>query len=345
MEHALAARRLPLFRRTRFSTAAGPTFGNRIPPPPPTTRAHAGAMLVQLRATRWPAVGSIAIFTAIVAWSARACGEDADELSRYFAEDSAPELERYLPRSESTRTPENDFIETDRNSFTFARMTAGANRLIVETSFSFINISGQKLDFSFPETLFRYGIGDRFELRLGWNYETGSERVPGANNIGGFFAANAEQQLYYGFKAALSEQSGLLPGSALFVQGHTPTGGAQSVTQLRTGYVVGWRLPNRWDFDAAMRFGTDIDEYGGYRIYAPSCVLKIPLTESERWFAHVEYFGVLTQGKESDVTLNFIDIGLHHLFTSNIEVGAIVAFGPHSGGMNLVTNVGIGVRF
>jgi hypothetical protein len=30
----------------------------------------------------------------------------------------------------------DDFIETDRNSFTFARVTAGANRLIVESSFS-----------------------------------------------------------------------------------------------------------------------------------------------------------------------------------------------------------------
>ena len=37
--------------------------------------------------------------------------------------------------------------------------------------------------------------------------------------------------------------------------------------------------------------------------------------------------------------------GLHHLFTPNIEAGAIVAFGPHAGGLNLVTNVGIGVRF
>ena len=46
-----------------------------------------------------------------------------------------------------------DFIETDRNSFTFARMTAGANRLIVESSFSYINLTGEKVSFSFPETL------------------------------------------------------------------------------------------------------------------------------------------------------------------------------------------------
>jgi hypothetical protein len=59
----------------------------------------------------------------------------------------------------------------------------------------------------------------------------------------------------------------------------------------------------------------------------------------------VEYFGVITQGKQNDTNKHFVDVGLHHLFTPNFEVGAIVAFGPHSGVLDLVTNVGIGVRF
>ncbi len=63
-------------------------------------------------------------------------------------------------------------------------------------SCAYINLTGQKNSFSFPELLLRYGIGDRFELRLGWNYETGREVVPGTGTIGGFFAANAEQQMY-----------------------------------------------------------------------------------------------------------------------------------------------------
>jgi hypothetical protein len=247
-----------------------------------------------------------------------------------------------------TETDENeneDVIETDRNSFTFARVAPGEGRLIVESSFSYISLTGVKTKYSFPELLMRYGIGDRFELRLGWNFETGRERVPSGGDIGGFFAANAEQQIYYGFKTVVSKQSGWVPGSALLLQGHTPTGGPQSVSQLRTGYVVGWRLPNRWDVDAGFRFGTDKDEEGSYRLWAPSAVLKIPLTQNERWFTHVEYFGVITQGKANDTNMQFVDFGLHHLFTPNIEAGVIVAFGLHADGLNLVTNAGIGVRF
>jgi hypothetical protein len=260
-------------------------------------------------------------------------------------EERSPDEGRSEERGDSEEAENEDFIETDRNSFTFARMTPGANRLIVESSYSFIDITGVKTKNSFPELLLRYGIGERFELRLGWNYETGRERVPSGGDIAGFFGANAEQQMFYGFKTVVTKQTAWIPGSALLVQGHTPTGGPQSVSQIRTGYVVGWQLPNRWEFDAALRFGTDKDEEGGYRLWAPSAVLKIPLTTSERWFTHVEYFGVITQGKESDTNMHFVDVGLHYLITPNIEVGAIVAFGPHTGGMNLVTNAGIGIRF
>jgi hypothetical protein len=247
--------------------------------------------------------------------------------------------------SEAERSEIEEFIETDRNSFTFSRLTAGADRLIIESSYSFIDLHGEKTKNSFPELLMRLGIGDRFELRLGWNYESGRERLPAAGNIAGFFGANAQQQIYYGFKAAVTRQSGWLPGSAFLAQGHTPTGGHQSVTQPRIGYVLGWTLPNRWNFDAGFRFGTDDDEGHPYVLWAPSVVLKIPLTPSERLFTHVEYFGIITNGKQEDVSMHFVDTALHYLITPNLEIGAIVAFGPRSHGLDIVTNVGIGVRF
>jgi hypothetical protein len=295
-----------------------------------------------------PLVSTFAIVLLVSLVQARAQSVDAppaESGSRYPGASDTTEADEDREPAESEPEENDDFVETDRNSFTFARTTAGANRLIVESSYSFIDLSGEKIKNSFPELLMRYGIGDRFELRLGWNYESGRERKPDAGDIAGFFGANDEQQLFYGFKAALTRQSGWLPGSAFLAQGHTPTGGPQSVTQLRTGYVMGWRLPNRWDFDAALRFGTDNDEGHPYVMWAPSAVLKIPLTPSERLFTHVEYFSIITNGKSEDSTMHFIDTALHYLITPNIEVGTIIAFGPHSHGLNIVTNTGIGIRF
>src|SRR5215469_15898153 len=127
-------------------------------------------------------------------------GQD-DSALRQFMRAVSPDASEDEESGDSQRSEIEEFIETDRNSFTFARMTAGANRLIVESSYSFIDLNGEKIKNSFPELLMRYGIGDRFELRLGWNYESGRERKPDAGNIAGFFGADAEQQIFYGFKA------------------------------------------------------------------------------------------------------------------------------------------------
>src|ERR1700761_9638214 len=140
----------------------------------------------------------VATFLVLVGLTAQVHGQDrATPAGPAAAEGRSepPAASENDNESENEPAETRDFIETDRNSFTFARVTPGADRLIVESSYSYINLSGEKIKNSFPELLLRYGIGDRFELRLGWNYETGRERMPGGGDIAGFFGANAEQQL------------------------------------------------------------------------------------------------------------------------------------------------------
>jgi hypothetical protein len=76
-------------------------------------------------------------------------------------------------REERRENPFEDAIETDRDSFTPATTTAGRGRLIVESAYTFQDNRGVKETHSFPELLGRYGLTDRVELRLGWNYEVG----------------------------------------------------------------------------------------------------------------------------------------------------------------------------
>jgi hypothetical protein len=60
-----------------------------------------------------------------------------------------------------------EFIETDRNSFTFAPLTAGAGRLIVESSYSYINLSGEQVKSSFPELRGRDSLLIEDSLQVG----------------------------------------------------------------------------------------------------------------------------------------------------------------------------------
>jgi hypothetical protein len=84
--------------------------------------------------------------------------------------------EEALTRSPEREERENrfeDHIETDRDAFTPTTKTVEQGRLVVESSYSFEDNRGIPETHSFPELLLRYGLTERIELRLGWNYEVG----------------------------------------------------------------------------------------------------------------------------------------------------------------------------
>jgi hypothetical protein len=147
------------------------------------------------------------------------------------------------------RRPESRFedaIETDRDSFTPATTTAGRRRLIVESAYSFLDNRGVKETHSFPELLFRYGLTERLELRLGWNYEVGGagndisggdvseENLPQASTL------ERDSRLAYGLKFRVTDQKEWMPRSAVILQGFSPTSGMMTDTQFVGTYVFGW---------------------------------------------------------------------------------------------------------
>jgi Putative MetA-pathway of phenol degradation len=242
-----------------------------------------------------------------------------------------------------------EFIETDRNSFTFSTRTAPLGRFILESAYTNISIGSEGTKHSFPESVLRYGVGDRLELRFGYNYETGpANREAPEGDIAGNFGINAEQQVFYGFKYQVSrprKESRWIPETAYLLQFHTPIGSIERRTQVRTGLAWGWILPNGWTFDSGMRFGTDREGVDNYVLWAPSSVLKIPLGREKRWFTHFEYFGIMSEFKEKDFSKQFVDTGLHYFVTPNCEVGAIVAFGINEQTRGTLVNVGFGFQF
>jgi hypothetical protein len=255
---------------------------------------------------------------------------------------------------EGERAAEPDEIETDRDSFTPATALAGRGRLIVESAYSFVDNRGIKETHSVPELILRYGLTERIELRLGWNYEVGGA----GNETSGADVSDEdvlstrrssvirEYTLAYGAKIRVTDQNRWVPGSALIVQGFTPTGGSagtSTATQMIATYVAGWQFPNRWKFDAAIRYGTASEEGDHFHAWAPSAVLKVPV--GEKWAAHVEYFRIFTSGKEQNFTKHFISPGLHYLVTSDFEIGFRLGWGLNDQSARFFSNVGIGWRF
>ena len=76
-------------------------------------------------------------------------------------------------REEAEPPEREEPIETERDAFTPQTRTVGKGRSILEMAYSFIDNRRDFEKHSFPEMLYRYGLTERVELRLGWNYEVG----------------------------------------------------------------------------------------------------------------------------------------------------------------------------
>ena len=275
-------------------------------------------------------------------------GTTRPELARENSQEADRQSEGE-PEEEEPRSPFEDKIETDRDAFTPSTKTTPLNRIIMESSYSFIDNRGAPDTNSFPELLFRYGLLKHLELRLGWNYEAGG----GGNVVSGNAGETAEgvdtssltreQRMLYGFKASLTEQQSWIPDSILIVMGVTPTGGDATATQLRADYVFGWRLPNRWRLDSALAFTTDSDSGNRFEVWAPSMVLRMPL--GERFQVHGEFFGQFSQDRASNFSRVFFSPGMHYLITPNWEIGLRVGWGLNEQTARFFSHVGFGWRF
>jgi hypothetical protein len=242
-----------------------------------------------------------------------------------------------------------DEVETDRDSFTPATSTAGRRRLIVESAYSFIDNRGIKETHSYPELILRYGLTERVELRLGWNYEVGgagnevSGLDAGEELVFGAPRVERESSISYGVKLGLTRQARWVPRSAVIVQASTPTSGPDTATQLIATGVAGWEFPNRWRFDTGLRYGLASESGDRFNLWAPSAVLRVPI--GERLAAHAEYFGVFTTGKERNTTRHYFSPGLHYLVSPDLEVGFRVGWGLNDQSARFFANAGFGWRY
>jgi len=217
---------------------------------------------------------------------------------------------------------------------------------MVESAYSFIDNRDVPDSHIYPELITRIGLTKRLELRLGWNYEAGGGGDVSSADAGGDLeepGVNEEAQLLYGFKYALTEQADWLPASALVLQGTTPTAGPENASRFLLGYVFGWTIIDDWKLDSSLRYGTAVEEADHFNQWAPSIVLKVPVTK--RVNVHGEYFGIFTDGRENNTNSQYFSPGVHYLLTPNCEIGVRVGWGLNHDAAESFSNVGFGLVF
>jgi hypothetical protein len=272
----------------------------------------------------------------------------AQSLEPLFSPLAGNNVDGSLGQEERRENPFEDHIETDRDSFTPSTRVVGFGRVVVESALTFEDHRGVPESYSFPELVVRIGICKRVELRLGFNAEIGGGSEVSGGQVGEAPGVvdgtlKTEYRLTYGAKIATTDQKGLVPDSAIILQGSTPTAGPSTATQFIGTYVFGWELPARCRLDASFRYELGNEEGDHFNGYAPSVVFKVPVLE--RWTLHAEYFGEFSTDKDVNFTRHYISPGFAFLVTRNLEIGSRVGWGLNDQSVRFFCNAGFGYRF
>ena len=138
---------------------------------------------------------------------------------------------------------EEDAIVTDRPDFTESSKTVGKGRVQLETGYTFVRDRANaslRTGHSYPETLLRVGMfAEWFEFRLGQNFANERTAMPD----GSVLSSAGAEDLYVGFKLALTEQQKWLPEMGLIVQMTVPSGSRNvSAGEVLPGinWLYGW---------------------------------------------------------------------------------------------------------
>ena len=238
-------------------------------------------------------------------------------------------------------------LGTDRDAFTPCTHCVAPGTVLLEASHVYIdNLAGPPTN-NYPESLFRIGATEWFEWRIGANYGVGSQGTVvtsvevGEGRLDG--TTLYESSVLYGFKAAVSSQDGLLPGSCLIMEGSTPTfGDSFGTVPVATG-VAGWELANGWRLDTALRYAYSEGLTAWFSRWTPSAVLRMPV--SERVEVHAEWFGSFTTGAGEATSQPYVSPGFHVMLTRNLEMGLRVGWALASETAPFFSDAGLGWRW
>ena len=105
---------------------------------------------------------------------------------------------------------EEDEIETDRDAFTRSPRIVAPGRLVLESSYVFLDQDAEFEGHLYPDLLVSYGVCDWLELRLGWTYEVGK-----FHQLAHAGVERVEEGLgIYGVKLFLTSAEGWRPNSS-----------------------------------------------------------------------------------------------------------------------------------
>ncbi len=237
-------------------------------------------------------------------------------------------------------------LVTDRPDFTEASSTVGKGVTQLEFGYTYIenNDSGERVrSHSYGEALLRYGIlVDWLELRIG--FAPFEEEIT-SGGIGN--STRGTQDLYTGFKIALTPQEGKLPEMALIPQMNIPTGSnAFSSNNVEPGlnWIYSWEINDFISTAGSTQGNRRIDDTGkSYLEMAQSWTVAYSLTDEIG--AYTEWFALIPSGADIARTEHYFNGGFTYLINNNMQFDIRAGVGLNAAADDYFLGMGLSIRF
>lgn len=265
-------------------------------------------------------------------------------------EDGSAEFE--LQIEEESESPYDEPIETDRHDFTQSSRTVGRGVLQLEYGFLYANKNdGPERENSYgtPELQIRYGLTDRVEFQIRWNY--GFKFIDDEDDL------DSAEDIRMDFKFETADQRGWCPESAVELRFTAPTGGSDfSTGRVEAGadYIYTWHITEYLALAGSTGVGTN--SYGDFAFIDPSTnpddhylawsqsvALGAKLTSQST--AYFEWFGIASHGRDEEFNVSFLNFGVDYLLNPNTVLDVRLGWGLTEQSDDIFVGVGGGYRF
>lgn len=238
-------------------------------------------------------------------------------------------------------------LVTDRPDFTEAAVTVGKGVSQLEFGYTYTSTTDgtdSVESHSFGEALLRYGIlEDWLEFRIAVFPVQELTVFEGTSN-----STAGHEDLYTGFKLALTPQAGLLPEMALIPQMNIPTGSkAFTVDKVEPGlnWIYAWELNDFISTAGSTQGNRRIDVTTGKAYLEMAQSWTVAYSLSEALGAYTEWFALIPSGAENVHTQHYFNGGFTWLINNNMQFDIRAGVGLNHAADNYFLGTGLSVRF
>ncbi len=238
-------------------------------------------------------------------------------------------------------------LVTDRPDFTEASVTVGRGVAQIEFGYTYTynNDAGESVrSQSFGEPLLRYGIlADWLEFRIALFTVEERTVTGGASN-----SSQGTEDLYVGFKIALTPQECILPEMALIPQMNIPTGSnAFTSNNVEPGvnWIYAWEINDFISTAGSTQGNRRIDDMTGEAYLEMAQSWTVAYSLSDHLGAYTEWFALMPSGADTAQTQHFFNGGFTFLINNDVQFDIRAGVGLNDAADDYFLGAGLSIRF